>query len=361
MKLCDSYQVQHWQTVSSPKSPPSCSCKTLHATVRAIHVNPTQPMQAKEQLRAECSRLFELESLTDSLELLDVYIELVFQIIKKHRDEPVYTSANADAKIVIQMVMTKALSIKSVITGFAYQAKDGSGFKQIIDPTILACLLRNLFETVAMFNLIYRDTKSEDEKHILYNLWVHAGLKYRQRFETIISTVEEQQKIEEEKLNMEKLIQSIEETELFKRLSEKNQGKVKTRIKDKEYLMRFEGEEVMFLHWQELTKVMQIKPGLFDHIYTYFSLYSHPSNVSVFQFAAMFKKGNEKYPWLTNFNMTYCFALLSLFIADFLKLFPTAQKTFDEMHMRDQIVIDFYNTSFRGNAFQINESWKGIE
>lgn len=318
-------------------------------------------MSDKEILRAECLRLFGCETLQDSFELIDVYIELLFQIIQKHHEEPVYTHADADAKMVVQMIMPKALSLRNVVNGISYQAKGGGSLNRIIDPTIVACLIRNLFETVAMFNLIYRNTKSPDEKRIIYCLWVHAGLQYRQRFESAITTDEHQHKLEEEKKALENLVQIIEGTELYNKLDENNQNKIKTRLKQKEYLMRFDDKEVVFLHWQELTNVMQIHNGMFDNIYTYFSLYSHPSNVSVFQFADLFKLGNEEFSRMTNFNLKYFFTLTSIFIADYIKLFPTVQATFDSMNIRDQIAINFHNTLFRGHDFSINNSAEALD
>src|SRR5690606_6429603 len=127
---------------------------------------------------------------------------------------------------------------------------------------------------------------------------------------------------------IDKIVAEIEGSTLFKSLDEKNQGKIRTKLKDKDYLMRFEGTEVNFLHWHDLTKVMGIKEGMLDDIYTYFSLYSHPSNVAVFQFADMFKLGEEAFPQMVNFNLKITFFMFSVFIADYITLFPTVLKTF---------------------------------
>ncbi len=318
-------------------------------------------MTEKDKLREECLRLIKCATLTDSFQLMEVYINLLFKIVRNHHEEPVYTQADADAKLVVQMILTKSLSLQKVVHGISYEAKDGTSLNKIVDPTIVACLIRNLFETVGMFNLIYQDTKTKDEKIILYNMWVYSGLQYRQRFESMISTKENQKKIDEEKKSLEQIVTNIESTELYKELDEVNQNKIKTRLKQKEYLMRFNDKKVVFLHWQELTKVMQIRPKLFDNIYTYFSLYSHPSNVSVFQFADLFKKGDEEFPRMTNFNLKYFFALTSIFIADYISLFPTVRKTYDNLNIRDQIVINFHNILFRGQDFSINDSSKAVE
>lgn len=320
-----------------------------------------RPNMTKEQLRKECSKLFACKTLSDSDELLNIYAEFLFKAVQIHHQEKVYTQAEADAKLIIQMILTKALHLKSVISGISYKAKDGSTLNKIIDPTIVASLIRNIYETSAMFNLIYRNTKTKNEREILYLLWVHSGLKYRQRFESSTNAPENKKKQEHEKKQINSIVAAIENNELFKKLDKKNQDKIKTKLKQKDYLIRFDGLEVIFLHWQELTEVIGIKEGILENIYTYFSLYSHPSNVAVFQFADMYKRGKEAYPELVNFNLKIAFFMFSIFIADYIKLFPSVIKTFEKMDLRDQIVINFYNTLTRGHDYSINDSWKSCE
>lgn len=315
----------------------------------------------KEQLIIECSRLFACKTIADSKDLLDVYAEFLFKAVQNHHNEDASTQAEADAKLVIQMMLTKVLHLKSVITGISFQAKDGSVLNKIIDPTIVASLIRNIYETSAMFNLINRNTKSKEEREILYLLWVHSGLKYRQRFENVIMTEENKKKQQHEKVQIDKIVAEIEGSDLFKSLDEKNQGKIRTKLKDKDYLMRFKDKEVNFLHWNELTNVMGIKEGMLDHIYTFFSLYSHPSNVAVFQFGDMFKLGEEAFAQMVNFNLKIAFFMFSVFIADYIRLFPTVLRTFESLDLRDQIVINFYNAMIRSDDYSINDSWKACE
>lgn len=84
---------------------------------------------------------------------------------------------------------------------------------------------------------------------------------------------------------------------------------------------------------------MGIKETILPNIYTYFSLYSHPSNVSFFEFAGMFEKGNEAYPKLTSFNVKVAFFMFSIFIADYIKIFSNVLKTIEKMSLVKQIAI----------------------
>ena len=129
-------------------------------------------------------------------------------------------------------------------------------------------------------------------------------------------------------------------------------------IKKKDYLIKFNGNEVVFLSWRELVQTMDIKGDKLDQIYTYFSLYAHPSNVAVFQFANMFGKNESAYKDIVIFNLQTAFMMLSIFIADFIKTFPEVLKTYERMGLVEQIVINFHNRIARGGDYDINESWK---
>ena len=312
----------------------------------------------QEELRKYCKKYFTCESIQHCIELLDIYAELFFQTVNNHHYDKVQSHAHGEAKIILQMMMTKVLTLKNVLLGAEFHSKTGKSLNKIIDPTIIASLIRNIYETTGMFNLIFRQTKNDDELKLLYLLWVHAGLSYRQRFDEVSTSVENKEKAEAEKKQIEEIKKRIEELELYKQFDEKNKNKIQTKLRQKDYLIKIENNEVVFLAWKDLVNIMGIKNEKLDHLYTYFSLYSHPSNVSVFQFANMFEKGKEAYPDLVIFNLLTAFYLLSIFTADFINLFPETLKTFEKLNLGDQIVINFHNSLIRGHEFDINEAWK---
>ena len=312
----------------------------------------------QEELRVEYTRLMRLETLKDCSDLLDVYLKLFFKVIRKNPEES-NTTAESQAELVHQMIFTKMGHLKELIKGFEYE-KDGVKLNRIVNPTVIASHIRNLFETVAMFNLVFINPKTADEKTILYNLWVSAGLKFRQRFEIVVKKSESQEKLDNEKQQIEDLKTEIENTDLYKSLNEKEQNKIQSKLKEKDYKIQFKDGKVDFLSWQQTVPVMGIKEGIMDTIYTYFSLYAHPSSVSVFQFADMFKKGDTPFLDLTTFNLNNFFFLVSIFIFDYIKLFPKVKGIFESLEQIEQIVIDRQNVFARDESFSINDEWKAL-
>jgi hypothetical protein len=119
---------------------------------------------------------------------------------------------------------------------------------------------------------------------------VHAGLSYRNRFEGVTTPKENKDKMENELKQMESIRSEIEQSPLFKSMDDKDQGKIRTMIKKKDYLIRFNGNKVVFLSWREIVQTMDIKGDKLDLIYTYFSLYAHPSNIADFSLPICLEK-----------------------------------------------------------------------
>lgn len=311
----------------------------------------------QEKLRQEFFRLTKLKKIKDCSDLVKIFLNYFLQVIIKHQSEA-KSKADAQAIIINQMIFAKIFLLKNLIKGINFHAEDRTESTNIIDPTIVASNLRNLYETVGMFNLIYINTKTDDEKTILYNLWVSAGLKFRQRFKPLANTDEHKNKIIDEQKQIAELKSEIENTELYKSLNKKEQRKIQTKLNDKDYKIQFKDNKVMFLNWQNLVPVMGIRKGIMDTNYTYLSLYSHPSNVSVFQFGEMFSDSEESYLQIAAFNFKIYFFLLSIFIKDYITLFPNVLNTFNNLIQIEQLVINDLNGFARNEMFSINDTLK---
>ena len=181
----------------------------------------------KEELRAEFQRLSFPKTLKDADDVIEIYLNYLFIVITNKTYNQVNTTAERDAKLIIQMMFTKLSHLKEALKGIEFRARDGSQLNRIIDPTFLAVLIRNIYETTAMFNIVNIQAVTDDEKMILHNLWVIAGLSYRQKFVDETSTEENKAKIQAEKTQIDQYVQQIESSNLYQNLSAKSQKKFK--------------------------------------------------------------------------------------------------------------------------------------
>ena len=104
--------------------------------------------------------LFWCESIPVCQELLYIYVKFFFEAVIHHNYDQVKTQADADAKMVLQMMMTKVLHLKNVLNGVDFNSKNWKLLNNIIDPTIVTSFVRNIYETTGMFNLIYQESKT---------------------------------------------------------------------------------------------------------------------------------------------------------------------------------------------------------
>ena len=93
---------------------------------------------SKEELRLECERLVSCKKLSDTADILNIFSEFMFRAVKENHLESVDSQANAEAKIVLQMMFTKILHMKN-------------GQQQIIKIT---SNIRNTF-SVILFSIIF--------------------------------------------------------------------------------------------------------------------------------------------------------------------------------------------------------------
>jgi len=102
------------------------------------------------------------------------------------------------------------LHLMEILKGVSFSSSRTNYYlNPIIDPGVIAIMSRNMFETVGLFNLIYRQPSTDDEREIIYNLWQHAGLRTRQRFKNSFEATDRKNVIEEEKQDMNSISKSI--------------------------------------------------------------------------------------------------------------------------------------------------------
>lgn len=303
---------------------------------------------------------YHVEGLTikSNIDFIDIQLECLSDFVLHSNTYEINSNHKADAKILLQMVMSKILSLKKLIQGINYK-KDGKDFfvDDFFDPTVIANLIRNLYETICTFNLIFIQPNDDEVREVIYNLWVIAGLKYRQRFKVIITTEENKKKAEMESKTIKHLETSILESSIYKSMNEKNKRKILYKINSRDFKVQIVNNNVSFLTWQEIGhELVSNENMLFREMYGYFSMYTHPSQVSVFQFSQMFGEKGKEYKNMTIFNLRYCHFLSSIFIADFIKVFPESYPIFEKLPVIKQAIINFYNKMIRGEKYSINDS-----
>lgn len=304
-------------------------------------------------MQKDSRKLCICKNIKDSQASLDLFAGFMWKVIETDVQTSVLTKIEHEAKLMLQMMFTKVLHLKGILNGVSYSSNSGSYLNNIIDPGVVAVMSRNIFETGGLFNLIYRQPKTDNERDIIYNLWQNAGLRTRQRFKESFEATERRSVLDEEKQDMVLITQSINNNPYFLSIDEHNKKKILDRLDKGEFLIQFIDKKVKCFKWHELVDVMNLKKDLFDNLYSYFSLYTHPSNVSVFQFDDLFKDVDDNYLMMTNFNIKTILSFIGVFIADYINFFPEVTKVFNNLSLEEQLIIDFHNMLGRNESYSI--------
>ena len=175
-----------------------------------------------------------------------------------------------------------------------------------------------------------------------------------------MNNAENQKKLTDEESTIEKLAKSIEETNLFKSLDETNQKKIRTKLKQKDFKIRIDGKQVKYLDWQNISNEFATEADLFEKMYNFFSLYAHPSYISVFQYGEMFDSAEKHYQRFTLLNVRFCIALASVFLGDYVRQFPEVKVTIEKRSDLEQIMLNFFNRKLRGDSKSFSEVWRKL-
>jgi len=305
----------------------------------------------KETLRNEFLRLTINSGYSETQEIFQMHISMFFEIIAAKKFQLKSIKEN-DAQIILQMVFSKLLHIQSMTKGVSYDR-----ISNLVDPTLINVVVRNMLETVTMFHLVYVHPQNKDAGAIIYNLWQLAGLNYRQRFNA--ESAETIAKSQKEKLLIIKLKEEIKSNPLWQKLSPKNQSIIQTKIKQKDYKVSIVGDKVSMLSWQGAADLFLTRSEIFKQQYNYYSMHAHPSYISVMQFSQLFN-AKEEYNMIAAI-LKFVNMLSGVFMADLISQFPTLLEVFKERPAIERLMVDFPNTLVRGFDYTINNDFNLLD
>lgn len=302
------------------------------------------------------NQLLESDKIEDSKKILSYLTDIIFTISLEHQNDKLKFEEEKFGKILCQMIFTKLQNIKQMLDGITYNNQHFKLKKNIIDATLIANSVRNLFETVCVFNNFYISSNSQDEILLKILLWEHSSIKYRLKFESIHHNFEQKKLIDNDKKRLEEIIQLIDNNNFYADLSHKNKSKIASIRKNKDYKFIIKNNNILALDWQGLFNELPDKNKTLSILYTQLSFYSHPSCKSVYDFSISYLEENV---WLdqTKSFLRFTHILASVFISDYINYFPKSKSTFNNMDSNGVFLVDMYNNILRGDEYLINKDY----
>lgn len=267
----------------------------------------------------------------------------MYAIVDKFRSEIAKPDDKEDvaiAQCILQMAICKTQSLLQLSGGISIvpNKKD----VKLYDPTSMIAILRSLYELVFAFRNIYIMTKTEEERQILLNIWKICGLNNQQKVksfpEEAFQKYHEKQKrgakdIEKMKQEILSILSTMDITgsarkeikALLKEIVKKKDSSIKG------YIFERTGSCIISLKQISLTKSPEhiYKTSQLGIMYTFFSMYTHPSYLSMLQFGQMYNNG--QYKKLLKDVLTSACILNAHLIQDFCQVVPKCQEFYGQM------------------------------
>lgn len=303
--------------------------------------------------RKEYERLLFSKDLKTIIESHKLISDLGFVISYKHSLLGAKSVWDHEANILFQMSVLKSISLQHLAHSINYRNDiDGTFIKDLYDPYGMLNLVRAQYEAYCNFNNIFIQSNAEEDLKLKYDIWVLSGLSYRQRFN---AESEEQIKTKEYEANqIIQLKNKIVTNECYKQLEEKSQLNIQECINRREWQIKIHGKKAYKIGWHDMMTNAGIgKHNLTESLYSYLSLATHPSNVSVFQFSSMYI--NEKQEFNVEMALELSQSFISMMIRDYVIYFNLKENIFDKLPLIPQMLINSNNIMYRGDEYKLNE------
>lgn len=267
----------------------------------------------------------------------------MYAIVDKFRSDIAKPDDKEDvaiAQCILQMAICKTQSLLQLSGGISI-VPDRKDIR-LYDPTSMVAILRSLYELVFTFRNIYLMTITEKERKILLNIWKICGLNNRQKEEFPTEDLPQRYREQREKeaKDIEKMKQEILSVLSTMDITESAQKGIENIVKEiikkkdssiKGYIFERAGSCITSLKRISLTKSPRhiYKTSQLGIMYTLFSMYTHPSYLSMLQFGQMYNNG--QYKKLLKDVLTSACILNAHLIQDFCQVVPKCQEFYEQM------------------------------
>lgn len=294
-----------------------------------------------DKLFDELIKMFDLMfSASSHQETLDIVSDFMIKAIVDNQLTNDLQPYEKDSKIILQMMFTKTLTMKSMLNGMIFKMPDGKDI-ELTDSGSMASLVRNTYETVGFFCLLNRHTKDADEKMFIYNLWRLSSFKNKKKFED----PDFARQVEENRIQIDELTEFVTSSRFYTCLNDREKERFDRFMNNNGYLVEINDGKPKTLAGKDLLRIMSGLDGRFINLYGFLSQFTHPSYFSVKQFG-------DRYANYYNWSLFFLF-LAATFISDYIHLFPNVYSTFESLPQKNKQVINNYNRILRGSAYVI--------
>lgn len=303
--------------------------------------------QFNEQLSEEdLNKFIRLESIDECKLYMKVMLDFYFDAFNPLLNRVGTSEYEQDRDLWLQTIFSKGCSFLLLLDGISY-SKGFCHLNKIVDFTTLFAIARRIYESLIAFELLFVIPKTPDQQIIVYNLFVAHTLSERLRNLDEEFHKETPERIEEERKGFADCKKNIEETKLYKTLNKQTKHVILNAIGKKFRYLFKEDNTMEFIEYDKAHRLLNVKEGIFDSIYSHLSLHGHPSYLSLIKFHESFKPDSRQDLHMAYFATQSILSFMSIFIIDYMKINPTAKELYDKLEEPRRFAIGMYEYGMR--------------
>lgn len=301
----------------------------------------------KKMTMEDVANLIKLDSLEDCKRYMRVMLDFYFEVIQSPEGRKCRTDMDDDRNIWLQQMFSMGCHFLSLLDGVGYH-RGIDRLNPIVDPDVLFTVARRIYESVVVFDALFVIPKDEDHQTILYNLFMAHGLSERLKDLDEIIRMKHPERILSEERDISECKNAIVNCPLYKQLDQQTKNQIDFVFGKKYRYMFTEDDKLEFINYETAYHILRVKEDVYDHLYSFLSLHSHPSYLSVCQFRDAFKPAFRA-DWMMAQHATQCaLSFMSIFILDYMKLNPEVKAMYDRMEEPRRFAIGMYEDAMRG-------------
>lgn len=300
----------------------------------------------------DVSKIIKMNTIDECKQYLKVMLDFYFDVIISPECRKVTTHIEDDRNIWLQIIFSKGSQFRSLLDGVEYSNRSGY-LNPIIDFTVLFTIARNVYESLITFEILFSIPKTEEQQTIIYNLFMAHGLC--ERLKNLDEDIQKRNegRIHSEQNDIEECKRAIEGTSLFKTLNKQTKNVIENAIGKKFRYIFKEDNTLKRIDYNKGYELLNVKENLFNNIYPFFSLYGHPSYLSLIQFRDAFKNEYRADKCMAKCATQCILSFMSIFIIDYMKLNFNAKALYNNLEEPRRFAIGMFEDAMRGeNKFK---------
>jgi len=303
----------------------------------------------KQKLSQEdVEKFIQLKNIDECKQYMKVMLDFYFNAIDWPSNYIATSEYEDDRNIWLQTMFSKGCSFLLLLDGISYST-EFCRLNIIMDFPTLFTVARRIYESLIAFELIFVIPKSLDQQTIIHNLFIAHSLQERLRNSDEEFRKENPERIKEEEQAVDECKRAIEETGLYKTLNKETKQLIDNAF-GRKFRYTFKEDNTMEpIQYNQAHTLLNVKEGVFDAIYSQFSLHGHPSYLSLIQFRDAFEEDGDREDVVNAIFVTRCvLSFMSIFILDYMKINPLSKDLYDRLEEPRKLAIKFFGNVMRG-------------